>query len=387
MSGTLKRRETMARILAARGNALVVTGLGSTTYDAFATHDSPLTFYLWGAMGAAAMIGLGLANAQPQRRVLVVTGDGEMLMGLGSLATIGAARTANLSIVVIDNEHYAETGMQRSHTARGSTWRVSRTPRLRMHRPYAPRPRSRRRCRCCYTPPGPVFAVIKVVAELAAIALPPRDEPYLRSRFRAALLGEVTQSTEGQARRGHSCLAPVFTPFPVRLRLPSAATYCRGETQMKQLILALAATPPEGRARNPGRWDPPARSRDHDLTASRTSEGDAPSPTPKDCAPARPSREREACVRGRARGHSEGQRRGCARRTRDRGALPVPGPAVTRTTLGRPDCASRRALSSSASSRRGRRSARSRAPGSARDGSGSGPDPAARTRARERLRP
>ena len=119
MAGTLKRRETMARILAARGNALVVTGLGSTTYDAFATHDSPLTFYLWGAMGAAAMIGLGLANAQPQRRVLVVTGDGEMLMGLGSLATIGAQRTANLSIVVIDNEHYAETGMQPSHTARG----------------------------------------------------------------------------------------------------------------------------------------------------------------------------------------------------------------------------------------------------------------------------
>ena len=70
-------------------------------------------------MGAAAMIGLGLANAQPQRRVLVVTGDGEMLMGLGSLATIAAARTANLTIAVIDNEHYAETGMQPSHTARG----------------------------------------------------------------------------------------------------------------------------------------------------------------------------------------------------------------------------------------------------------------------------
>ena len=192
MAGTLKRRETMAKLLAARGDALVVTGLGSTTYDAFATRDSPLTFYLWGAMGAAAMIGLGLANAQPQRRVLVVTGDGEMLMGLGSLATIAAARTANLAIAVIDNEHYAETGMQPSHTARGvdltgiakaagfahaSTVRTdaeleSLVPRL-------------------FSLRGPVFAAIKVVAEPAAIALPPRDGAYLRSRFRAALLGEA----------------------------------------------------------------------------------------------------------------------------------------------------------------------------------------------------
>ncbi len=192
MAGTLKRRETMARILAARGDALVVTGLGSTTYDAFAIGDSPLTFYLWGAMGAAAMIGLGLANAQPQRRVLVVTGDGEMLMGLGSLATIGAARSANLSIVVIDNERYAETGMQRSHTARGvdlagiaqaAGFAHAATVRTQAELDSAiPDLLSR---------PGPVFTAVKVIAEPAAIALPPRDGPYLRSRFRAALLGEA----------------------------------------------------------------------------------------------------------------------------------------------------------------------------------------------------
>ncbi len=192
MAGTLRRRETMARILAARGNALVVTGLGSTTYDAFATHDSPLTFYLWGAMGAAAMIGLGLANAQPERRVLVVTGDGEMLMGLGSLATIGAARTANLSIVVIDNEHYAETGMQASHTARGVDLAgIANAAGFAHATTVRAQDELESLVPALYARAGPVFAVIKVVAEPAAIALPPRDGAYLRSRFRAALLGEA----------------------------------------------------------------------------------------------------------------------------------------------------------------------------------------------------
>src|SRR5262245_5838578 len=115
----LERRAATARLLKDRSEALVVTGLGSTTYDVFAAGDSPRTFYLWGAMGGAAMVGLGLARAQPKRRVGVVTGDGEMLMGLGSLATIGVQQPANLAIVVIDNGLYAETGMQRTHTASG----------------------------------------------------------------------------------------------------------------------------------------------------------------------------------------------------------------------------------------------------------------------------
>ena len=91
MATALKRRDTMARILAARGDALVVTGLGSTTYDAYATHDSPLTVYLWGAMGAAAMIGLGLANAQPQRRVLVITDPGVAATGTASCSSTVSA--------------------------------------------------------------------------------------------------------------------------------------------------------------------------------------------------------------------------------------------------------------------------------------------------------
>ena len=115
----LERRDAVTAILRPRGDALVVSGLGSPTWDVAAAGDSPLNFYMWGAMGGAAMVGLGLAMSQPSRRVVVITGDGELLMGLGSLATIGADRTPNLSVVVLDNEHYGETGMQASHTARG----------------------------------------------------------------------------------------------------------------------------------------------------------------------------------------------------------------------------------------------------------------------------
>ena len=116
--GTLDRRAVTDAMLKARGDALIVAGLGSSCYDA-GTADHPNTFYLWGGMGAAAMMGLGLALAQPGRRVVVITGDGEMLMGFGAFATIGAKRPNNLSIVVIDNEHYSETGMQPTHTQKG----------------------------------------------------------------------------------------------------------------------------------------------------------------------------------------------------------------------------------------------------------------------------
>src|SRR5258706_2603942 len=115
----LDRREFVQKLLIDRENLLVVSGLGSPTYDVAACGDHPLNFYLWGAMGSAAMIGLGLALAQPALRVLVLTGDGEALMGLGSLATIGVKQPANLAIVVLDNQHYGETGMQPSHTKEG----------------------------------------------------------------------------------------------------------------------------------------------------------------------------------------------------------------------------------------------------------------------------
>jgi len=115
-----ERRAAMATLLANRRDDLfLVPGLGSTTWDAAAAGDDDRNFYLWGAMGGAVMIGLGLALARPDLRVAVITGDGEMLMGLGSLATVGVQRPANLAIVVFDNGLYGETGMQASHTQSG----------------------------------------------------------------------------------------------------------------------------------------------------------------------------------------------------------------------------------------------------------------------------
>jgi thiamine pyrophosphate-dependent acetolactate synthase large subunit-like protein len=116
----LERRKLVKDLLVDRRDLMVVCGLGSATYDVAAAGDHPLNLYLWGAMGGAAMIGLGLALAKPDRRVAVLTGDGEALMGLGALATIGVKQPKNLVIVVLDNGHYGETGMQASHTKGGT---------------------------------------------------------------------------------------------------------------------------------------------------------------------------------------------------------------------------------------------------------------------------
>jgi thiamine pyrophosphate-dependent acetolactate synthase large subunit-like protein len=113
----LDRRAVVARLLANRNGAIAVGGLGASTYDIAAAGDHERNLYLWGAMGGAVMIGLGLALAQPRLPVVVITGDGEMLMGMGSLATVGLQKPGNLSIVVLDNECYGETGGQVSHTA------------------------------------------------------------------------------------------------------------------------------------------------------------------------------------------------------------------------------------------------------------------------------
>ncbi|MCA1456660.1 aldehyde dehydrogenase [Bradyrhizobium sp. BRP22] len=113
----LDRRAVVSHLLKDRNGAIAVGGLGASTYDIAAAGDDDRNFYLWGGMGGAVMIGLGLALAQPKLPVIVITGDGEMLMGLGSLATVGVQKPANLSIVVLDNEAYGETGGQVSHTA------------------------------------------------------------------------------------------------------------------------------------------------------------------------------------------------------------------------------------------------------------------------------
>ena len=195
MSANLKRRDVVAQLLAERGDLLVVAGLGSTAWDCTAAGDHPLTFPLWGAMGQAAMMGLGLALAQPSRRVLVVTGDGEMLMGMGSLATIAVQRPENLSVVVIDNERYGETGMQATHTAFGidlaAVARACGFP----HASTLNREAEIAALRAAiHAQPGPNFATVKVVAEKVPIILPPRDGGLLRARFRRALLGGAADS-------------------------------------------------------------------------------------------------------------------------------------------------------------------------------------------------
>jgi thiamine pyrophosphate-dependent acetolactate synthase large subunit-like protein len=113
----LHRREVVANLLKDRKGMVAIGGLGASTNDMAAAGDHDRNFYLWGGMGGAVMMGLGLALAQPDTPVVVITGDGEMLMGIGSLATVGLQKPGNLSIVVLDNEAYGETGGQVSHTA------------------------------------------------------------------------------------------------------------------------------------------------------------------------------------------------------------------------------------------------------------------------------
>jgi thiamine pyrophosphate-dependent acetolactate synthase large subunit-like protein len=191
----MRRREVVAALLADRGDLLVVSGLGSTTYDCAAAGDHALNFYLWGAMGGAAMIGLGLALAQPKRRVLVVTGDGEMLMGIGSLATIATRRADNLAIAVIDNERYGETGMQTTHTAAGVDLAgMARAAGFPVAATIARESELNGVNELLRGAAGPALVVIKVDAARDPFVLPPRDGVLLKHRFRAALLGEAAAS-------------------------------------------------------------------------------------------------------------------------------------------------------------------------------------------------
>ncbi len=185
----LHRRDVVNELLRDRKDLLVVAGLGSTTWDITAAGDSPLSFPTWGAMGQAAMIGLGMALAQPKRRVLVVTGDGEMLMGLGSLATIGVQQPANLTVVVIDNERYGETGMQRTHTAFGVDLAGVATACKFKHAITATADVEAVR-ELVYRTPGPNFAAVKVLDEKLPLVLPPNDGVLLKTRFRRAVLGD-----------------------------------------------------------------------------------------------------------------------------------------------------------------------------------------------------
>ena len=188
VKGTVKRRGFVARLLESLPDALVITGLGSATYDVYAAGDRDTNYYLWGAMGGATSLGLGLALAQPDKSVVVITGDGEQLMGIGSLGTIGAKQPRNLTIVVLDNGHFGETGMQRSHTSLGTDL-VAVAKAFGIADAFAvatddgtaeiaQRVRARQ---------GTTFAQVFIEADEPPRALPPRDGTYIKNRFRAAL--------------------------------------------------------------------------------------------------------------------------------------------------------------------------------------------------------
>jgi thiamine pyrophosphate-dependent acetolactate synthase large subunit-like protein len=185
----LDRRAAVAALLRDRKDTLVVSGLGSPTYDLHSVGDHDGNFYLWGAMGGAALIGLGLAQAQPGKRVIALTGDGEQLMGLGGLATIGVARPRNLDIVVIDNQHFGETGMQASHTGRGvdltaiaAACGFTVTGTLRTIEQV-----ERLATEIAEPADGPRLFVIKVLPENPPRSLPSRDAVFIKNRFRAHL--------------------------------------------------------------------------------------------------------------------------------------------------------------------------------------------------------
>jgi phosphonopyruvate decarboxylase len=186
--GTIDRRQFVKELIAACPDALIISGLGSPSYDVFAAGDRPENFYLWGAMGGAAMMGLGLAIAQPHKSILVITGDGEQLMGLGSLATIGAQQPKNLTLVILDNGHYAETGMQMSHTSLGTdlvgiakacslVWAITAQD-LSAVQLIAQHVNAKN---------GPGLANVLIQAHEYPKALPARDGVYLKNRFRATL--------------------------------------------------------------------------------------------------------------------------------------------------------------------------------------------------------
>ncbi|MBR1121220.1 aldehyde dehydrogenase [Bradyrhizobium lablabi] len=193
-SNALPRREAVKALLADRGDLLVISGLGSSSYDVFDAGESSANFYLWGAMGGAAMVGLGLALAQPKRPVAVITGDGEQLMGIGSLLTIGAKKAGNLSIVVLDNGQFGETGMQTSHSGLGarldviasgagfrSITEISAMEGIADFRPQLHDING-----------GPRFARIHIATGHVERALPPRDGVFLKNRFREHLGFAVT---------------------------------------------------------------------------------------------------------------------------------------------------------------------------------------------------
>jgi thiamine pyrophosphate-dependent acetolactate synthase large subunit-like protein len=187
----LHRRDVVNELLRGRGDLLVIAGLGAPNWDVSAAGDNPNNFPLWGAMGAASMMGLGLALAQPKRRVLVITGDGEMLMSLGALATIAVESPQNLTIAVLDNERFGETGMQKTHTAAGVDLAgMAAAAGIRTSRIVKTQAEVTEIRDLAHQGKGVVFAQIKISPEALPFTMPPADGVILTTRFRQSVLGD-----------------------------------------------------------------------------------------------------------------------------------------------------------------------------------------------------
>lgn len=186
--GRLRRRPLVADLVSKRAGALIVTGLGSATYDVAAAGDDDSNFYFWGGMGLTAMTGLGIAMAQPERRIVVITGDGDMMMGIGSLATIAAAAPSNLAILVLDNERFGETGEQMGLSAgRTNMAEMAKGAGFTTAETLSSEAEIGKLAELLYATPGPVFCVAKVAPGNDKRVLPSTDGAYLARRFRDAL--------------------------------------------------------------------------------------------------------------------------------------------------------------------------------------------------------
>lgn len=192
-NGLFDRRKLVAELLRDRGDSLVIGGLGASTWDLAAAGDNPGNVYLWGAMGLACSIGLGLALAQPERRVVVITGDGEMMMGIGSLASIANAPCSNLAILVLDNQAFGETGKQMGLTAGSTDIRlmaegagIEKTMAVRNSTDIGALRR------LLFEDAGPTLAVAKIELGNDPLVLPTNNAAWMAEQFRRAIGGTTT---------------------------------------------------------------------------------------------------------------------------------------------------------------------------------------------------
>jgi thiamine pyrophosphate-dependent acetolactate synthase large subunit-like protein len=186
----LDRRDVVARLVRDRGDLAVISSLGSPTYDLAAAGDHDRNFYLWGAMGGAIAFGLGLALAKPNLPVLVLAGDGECLMGIGSFATIGVQQPPNLSVVVLDNGLYGETGSQRSHTSGGITDLAAVATACGVTDTMVVGGAAGLEAlaaRVVTVGAGPLVAIVRIDGASKPRCLPSRDGVMLKGRFRQSL--------------------------------------------------------------------------------------------------------------------------------------------------------------------------------------------------------